>query len=45
MLPKFNGYEVCNTLRMQKSDIFVILLTAKEEDNDKLLGLGSGADN
>ena len=44
MLPKLNGYEVCERVR-QYSDIPIIMLTAKSEDEDKIMGLECGADD
>ena len=44
MLPKLNGIEVCQILR-DKSDIPIIMLTARSTEEDKLLGLNIGADD
>lgn len=44
MLPKLNGYEVCERIR-KTCDVPVIMLTAKSEDDDKILGLEYGADD
>ena len=44
MLPKFDGFEVCRQIR-EFSDVPVIMLTAKGEDMDKILGLEYGADD
>ncbi len=44
MLPKLNGYEVCQLIR-EFSDIPIIMLTAKGADMDKILGLEYGADD
>jgi len=44
MLPKFNGYEVCQQVR-EFSDVPIIMLTAKGDDMDKILGLEYGADD
>lgn len=44
MLPGLNGLEVLSTLR-RESNIYVILLTAKTEEMDKLVGLNMGADD
>ncbi len=44
MLPKLSGIEVCQTVR-EKSDVPIIMLTAKGEDMDKILGLEYGADD
>ena len=43
MLPKLTGLEVCQQIR-EFSDVPVIMLTAKGEDMDKILGLEYGAD-
>ena len=45
MLPKINGYEICNTLRKEKLDMPIIMLTAKGEESDIVLGLNLGADD
>jgi two-component system alkaline phosphatase synthesis response regulator PhoP len=44
MLPQIDGLEVLRQLR-QASDVYVLLLTAKSEDTDKVVGLGLGADD
>ncbi len=44
MLPKMDGIAVCQRIR-EKSDIPIIMLTAKGEDMDKILGLEYGADD
>ncbi|MDL2249941.1 response regulator transcription factor [Lachnospiraceae bacterium OttesenSCG-928-J05] len=44
MLPKMNGLEVCQQIR-EFSDVPIIMLTAKGEDMDKILGLDYGADD
>ena len=45
MLPKMTGFEVCRTLRSEGITIPVIMLTAREEETDKVLGLEIGADD
>ena len=45
MLPKMDGYDVCETLRVEGNDVPIIMLTAKDEDIDKILGLELGADD
>lgn len=45
MLPGMNGFDVCATLRKEGSAIPIIMLTAREEENDKVFGLESGADD
>ena len=44
MLPKKSGYEVCEEVR-QTSNVPIIMLTAKGEDEDKIEGLEYGADD
>lgn len=44
MLPKFDGYQVCQAIR-EFSDMPIIMLTAKGGDMDKILGLEYGADD
>ncbi len=45
MLPKMNGFDVCRSLRQSGSTIPVIMLTAREEETDKVMGLELGADD
>lgn len=45
MLPGMSGYEVASILRAEKPNIGIIMLTAKTQDVDKILGLESGADD
>ena len=44
MLPKLTGYEVCQAIR-EFSTVPIIMLTAKGDDMDKILGLEYGADD
>jgi DNA-binding response OmpR family regulator len=44
MLPKIDGWEVCRRLR-SFSDVPVLMLTAREEEIDRVLGLSLGADD
>ena len=44
MLPKLDGIQVCQTVR-EFSDVPIMMLTAKSEDMDKILGLEYGADD
>lgn len=44
MMPFIDGIEVCNRIRKQ-SNTPIIMITAKSEDADKILGLNSGADD
>lgn len=44
MIPKINGYELCRRIR-EKSDVPIIMLTAKDDVTDKVLGLDFGAND
>ncbi len=45
MLPKLDGFEVCRRLRASGDQTPIIMLTARDEDIDKILGLELGADD
>jgi two-component system, OmpR family, alkaline phosphatase synthesis response regulator PhoP len=45
MLPKLDGIEVCKQLRQQKVMTPILMLTAKDDEFDKVLGLELGADD
>jgi DNA-binding response OmpR family regulator/HPt (histidine-containing phosphotransfer) domain-containing protein len=45
MLPKLDGISFCRRLREQNNPVLVMLLTARDTTNDKLMGLDSGADD
>ena len=45
MLPKMNGFDVCRALRQEGDNVPVLILTAREEEADKVLGLEIGADD
>lgn len=45
MMPKMSGFDVCKTIRKEGNQTPVILLTAKGEEIDKVLGLELGADD
>ena len=45
MLPGMDGLEICRELRQKKSNIPIIMLTAKGEEVDKVVGLEVGADD
>ena len=44
MLPELDGMEVCRTLR-KESDVPIVMLTARSDDMDKIIGLEIGADD
>lgn len=45
MLPELNGLEVCQRLRAAKPDLGIMMLTARGEEIDRVLGLEFGADD
>ncbi len=45
MLPGFDGLEVCRRIRAERPDLPVIMLTALGEEEDRIAGLGTGADD
>jgi two-component system, OmpR family, alkaline phosphatase synthesis response regulator PhoP len=45
MLPKVDGLEICRRLRLGNNPVAIIMLTARDEDIDKILGLELGADD
>ena len=46
MMPRMNGYEVCTAVKNDPrlKDIYVIMLTAKGQEQDRIRGLAAGAD-
>lgn len=45
MLPKLDGFEVCRRLRASQDATAILMLTARDEDIDKIIGLELGADD
>ena len=45
MLPRLSGYEVCRKLRSSGVDTPILMLTARGEETDRILGLDLGADD
>ncbi len=45
MLPGLSGYDVCNQLRARKISTPILMLTAKGQEMDKVIGLDLGADD
>lgn len=45
MLPKLDGFEVCRQLRSENNAVLILMLTARDEDVDKIVGLEMGADD
>jgi two-component system, OmpR family, alkaline phosphatase synthesis response regulator PhoP len=45
MLPGQNGFEVCRTLRKERPDLWIIMLTVRGQESDRVTGFESGADD
>ncbi|MBT3337111.1 MAG: response regulator transcription factor [Anaerolineae bacterium] len=45
MLPEVDGFEVCRRLRAQDDPVAILMLTARDDDIDKIIGLELGADD
>jgi two-component system alkaline phosphatase synthesis response regulator PhoP len=45
MLPKMDGFELCDKIRKKNLNTPIIMLTAKDEESDIVLGLSLGADD
>ena len=45
MMPEMNGYDVCRAIRREDEGLPIIMLTAKGEEVDKVVGLELGADD
>lgn len=45
MMPGMDGFAICNELRLQDSQLAIIMLTAKDEIEDRVKGLNIGADD
>lgn len=45
MMPKLNGFEVCQHIRQTNQTVPILMLTAKVQTTDKVLGLTTGADD
>lgn len=45
MLPELDGFEVCRRLRAANNPVPILMLTARDEDFEKILGLELGADD
>jgi DNA-binding response OmpR family regulator len=45
MLPRVNGYEICRDVRARGLDMPILMLTAKGQEEDIILGLNLGADD
>lgn len=45
MLPSLDGFEVCRRLRAEGNNVPIIMVTARDDDIDKIIGLELGADD
>lgn len=45
MLPGIDGYKVCSTIREKYPEVMIIMLTARGQDMDRVMGLELGADD
>ena len=45
MLPGMDGYEICRRVRANNTEIGIIMLTARSQEMDKVMGLMNGADD
>lgn len=45
MLPDMNGHEICRVIKKEKPELPVIMITARDEEMDKVSGLDVGADD
>jgi DNA-binding response OmpR family regulator len=45
MLPNMSGFEICKTLKRNEVEIPIIILSAKDQEIDKIMGLDLGADD
>jgi len=45
MLPEMDGFDVCRRLRADGNPVLILMLTARDEDIDKIVGLELGADD
>ena len=45
MLPGMNGYEICRKLKKERTDLPIIMITARGSEMDKVSGLDTGADD
>lgn len=45
MLPRINGFEICRAVRARGRDMPILMLTAKGQEEDIILGLNLGADD
>ena len=45
MLPEMDGFQVCETIRLENTELPILFLTAKNTSEDRVMGLKKGADD
>lgn len=45
MLPKRNGFSVCKELRKEENPVYIVMLSARDDEFDRVMGLDVGADD
>lgn len=45
MLPKLDGISLCKRIRQRESNVYILMLTARDTTHDKVMGLDAGADD
>ena len=45
MMPGMNGFEVCRTLRLTQTDLWIVILTVRGQEADRITGFQAGADD
>lgn len=45
MIPSIDGIDVCKRLRATRPELYILMLTARGSEDDKVTGLGAGADD
>ena len=45
MMPEMDGYQVCETIRLENTEVPILFLTAKNTTDDRVHGLKKGADD
>ncbi len=45
MLPQVNGFEICRSVRKHEPTVPILILSAKDQEIDKIMGLDLGADD
>ena len=45
MLPKRDGFSVCKELRKEENPVYIVMLSARDDEFDRVMGLDVGADD